>query len=209
MHQLKMDIVEKQMRMGNNEDMVRESNFRFFFIFAIYKSILSLDSSTYRGRSSRGGRSRFQQQNGGDSQNNNQQQNDNYISQQRQRGGSGYRGRYRANNRGGHRGNDRNYQQQQHDQLPQDSNVEISSPSDTTQRLPDVPYTNQRDGSKQQQWDVGNWNGETLIYSRTSKEDEQTSNADNNNASDTSHAPPGGNECYLLRKTKFQFYFIF
>lgn len=25
----------------------------------------------------------------------------------------------------------------------------------------------------EQQWDVGNWNGETLIYSRTTKEEEE------------------------------------
>jgi hypothetical protein len=160
-----------------------------------------LEGSTYRGKS-RVGRSRFQQQqNGGDSQNNNQQQNDNYIPQQRQRGGSGYRGRYRGSNRGGQRGNDRNYQQQQYEQQPQDSNVDTSSPSDTTQRSTDVPYTNRRGGgggTRQQQWDVGNWNGETVIYSRSTKDDEQPSNSDNNNVPNTSHIPPGGDQSYLI-----------
>ena len=166
-----------------------------------------LDTSNYRGKS-RGGRPRYQQQqNGGDSQNNNnnnnnnnlQQQNDNYIPQQRQRGGSGYRVRYRGNNRGGQRGNDRNYQQQ-YEQQSQDTNIDTSSPSDTTQRLTDVPYTNRRGGGsgadtggRQQQWDVGNWNGETLIYLRSTKDDEQTSNLDNNNVPNTSHVPSGGN----------------
>ncbi|CAF2501260.1 unnamed protein product [Rotaria sp. Silwood2] len=142
------------------------------------------DGSTYRGKSRGGGagRSRLQQQqNGGDS------QNDNYIPQQRYRGGSGYRGRYRGSNRGSHRGNDRNYQQHQYEQQPQDSNIDISTTSDTTQRFTDASYTNRRGGGKQQQqWDVGNWNGETLIYSRSTKDDEQSANSDNNN---TSHVP--------------------
>ncbi|CAF3361715.1 unnamed protein product [Rotaria sp. Silwood1] len=153
------------------------------------------DGSTYRGKSrgsGGGGRSRFQQQqeNGGDSQNNNQQQqNDNYLPQQRYRGGSGYRGRYRGSNRGSHRGNDRNYQQPQYEQQPQDSNIDIST-SDTTQRFTDVSHTNRRSGGKQQQqWDVGKWNGETLIYSRSAKDDEQSANSDNNN--NISHVPSG------------------
>jgi hypothetical protein len=156
------------------------------------------DGSTHRGKS-RVGRSRFQhQQNGGDFQNNNnqQQQNDNnYNPQQRQRGGSSYRGRNRGSYRGGSRGNDRNHQQ--YEQQTQDSNLDTSSPSDTTQRFTDVPYTNRRGGGgggrqqQQQQWDVGNWNGETLIYSRSAKDDEQSSNSDNNNMSHTINGPPG------------------
>ncbi|CAF0787518.1 unnamed protein product [Adineta steineri] len=152
------------------------------------------DGSSYRGKS-RGGRSRFQQQqNGSDPQNNNnQQQNDNNISQQRQRGGSGYRGRYRGSNRGGYRGNDRNYPQQQHEQQSQDANIDSSLPSDMSQGFTDVSQTNRRGGSngKQRQWDVGNWNGETVVYSRTSKDDEQFSNLDENNVSNTLHAPSG------------------
>ncbi|CAF1018835.1 unnamed protein product [Adineta steineri] len=142
-------------------------------------------NSTSRGKS-RGGRARFQQ-NGGDSQNVNnqqqpqQQQNDNDIPQQRQRGGSGYRGRYRGNNRGGFRGNDRNYQQQQNQQQnqqqTQDSNGDTSSPSDTTRRNRGAAGT-----SRQEQWDVGNWNGETLIISRTNKDDEQTIDTDESSA---------------------------
>jgi hypothetical protein len=65
-----------------------------------------------------------------------------------------------------------------------------------TQRFNDASNTNRRGGGRQQQqqqWDVGNWNGETVIYSRTTKEDEQPSNSDNTNLSNTSHAPPGSN----------------
>lgn len=165
------------------------------------------DGFTQRGKS-RTGRSRFpQQQNGGDSQQNSQQ-NDSYTPQQRQRGGSNnYHGRFRGNNRGGggggsQRTNDRNYQQQQ---VQDSNNLDVSSPSDTTQRSTDVPYNNnnRRDGGvssnnnnnaggngKQQEsqpWDVGNWNGETLVYSRSSKDDEKTTNVVNNNVSNTSH----------------------
>ncbi|CAF4869445.1 unnamed protein product, partial [Rotaria magnacalcarata] len=70
-----------------------------------------IDGLSSRGKS-RGGRTRIPQ-NEGDSQhgiNQKQQQNDNPISQQRQRGGSAYRGRYRGSNRGGHRGINRNHQ---------------------------------------------------------------------------------------------------
>ncbi|CAF2824442.1 unnamed protein product [Rotaria sp. Silwood2] len=130
------------------------------------------DGFTSRGKS-RGGRARLQQ-NGGDSQNVTNQQNDNYIPQQRQRGTSTYRGRYRGNNRGGYRGIDRNYQH------VQDSSIDTSLPSDTNRRSrgggADAPAV----ASNQQQqdlWDVGNWNGETLIYSRTTKDDEQPLNS--------------------------------
>jgi len=70
-----------------------------------------------------------------------------------------------------------------------------------TQRSTDVPYKNRRGGGRhqqQQQWDVGNWNGETLIYSRSTKDDEQSSNSDNNNILNTSNVPPGGNQSYLI-----------
>ena len=135
--------------------------------------MLLLDNSAPRGKT-RGGRSRFQQ-NGGDSHNattaanNNQHQNDNDMSQQRQRGGSGYRGRNRGNARGSFRGTDRNYQPQ-HQQQTQDSNVDASSPSDTNRRNKAATSNSK---SQQDQWDVGNWNGETLIISRTTKDEEQ------------------------------------
>lgn len=158
-----------------------------------------LDGASHRGKP-RGGRSRPpQQQNGGDSQNNHQQSNDNNTSQYRQRGGSGYRGRNRGSNRGGHRANDRNHQQQQQQPFEpqsQDSNADASLPSDTTQGFSNVPYANRRGGGRQQrQWDVGNWNGETVVYSRTSKDDEQPSNADENNVSNTLPTSSGGNDC--------------
>ena len=171
------------------------------------------DGFTYRGKSHTG-RPRSQQQNGGDSQQN-FQQNDGHTSQQRQRGGtSNYRGRFRGNNNrgggGGQRTNDRNYQQQAQDS----NNLDASSPSDTTQRSTDVPYNNnnnnRRDGGNStggggtnnntstnakpqepQAWDVGNWNGETLVYLRSSKDDEQTTNLVNNNVSNTSHTLTG------------------
>jgi hypothetical protein len=147
-----------------------------------------LDNFTHRGKT-RGSRSRFPQ-NGGDSQHisNNQMQasNENSVGSQRLRRGSAYRGINRGQNRASHRQTDRTYSEQ-----PQDSNIDSSSPSDTTQRLTDVPYSNRRgrgssagggNGTRhqpQEQWDVGNWNGETLIYSRTTKEEEQQpSNSD-------------------------------
>jgi hypothetical protein len=126
------------------------------------------------------GRSRRFQQNGGDSHNANnqhhqqQQENDNYVLQQRQRGGSGYRGRNRGYNRGGYRGTDRNHQQQ-----IQDSNVDPSSLSDTNRRHRGAAVASEQQQQQQQDsWDVGNWNGETLIYSRTAKDDEQILNSD-------------------------------
>jgi hypothetical protein len=164
-----------------------------------------LDGASYRGKS-RGGRSRFPQQaNGNDSQNNNQQLNDNNTSQYRPRGGSGYRGRNRGSNRGGYRTNDRNYQQQQYESQPQDSNVDASLPSDTTQGFSNVPYANRRGGGgggggggkQQRQWDVGNWNGETRVYSRTSKDDEQPSNPDEDNVSNTLQTSSGGKQRVL------------
>ena len=168
--------------------------------------VVYLDGYNYRGKS-RGGRPRYsQQQNGNESPNPNTQQNENYSGQSRPRGalgGSGYRGRYRSHNRGGHRPNDRNYQQQQ----GQDSNLDNSVPSDTTQRSNEGSYNNRRGGgnavatgnrqqqqpppppqqqqqqqSQQEQWDVGNWNGETLIYNRTTKEDESALDAESNSS---------------------------
>ncbi|CAF3866124.1 unnamed protein product [Rotaria sordida] len=136
------------------------------------------DSFTSRGKS-RGGRTRLQQ-NGGDSQNITNQQNDNYTSQQRPRGTSTYRGRYRGNNRGGgYRGIDRNYQH------VQDSNNDTSLPSDTNRRsrgaaaaaAAAVTVAPNQQQQQQDLWDVGNWNGETLIYSRTTKDDEQPLNS--------------------------------
>ncbi|CAF1944534.1 unnamed protein product [Rotaria magnacalcarata] len=144
------------------------------------------DGSTYRGKSRGGGGwSRTQQQqNGGDSQNNTQQQqNENYAPQQRYRGGSGYRGRYRGSNRGSHRGNDRNYQQYQYEQQPQDSNIDSSTPSDITQSFTDVPYRNRRGGGKQQHFDRSDWNGESLNFSKSTKDEERPANSENNNAS--------------------------
>jgi hypothetical protein len=188
----------------NDENGQQRSNGKHinFFLINLGKN-LYVDGFTHRGKS-RVGRSRFQQQqNGGDFQNNNnnnQQQNDNYVPQQRQRGGSSYRGRYRGSHRGGSRGNDRNHQQ--YEQQPQDSNLDSSSPSDTTQRFTDVPYTNRRGGGgggrqqQQQPWDVGNWNGETVIYSRSAKDDEQPSNSDNNNLLNIINGPPGGKLFY-------------
>ncbi|CAF3409447.1 unnamed protein product [Rotaria sp. Silwood1] len=125
------------------------------------------DGFTSRGKS-RGGRTRLQQ-NGGDSQNVTNQQNDNYIPQQRQRGTNTFRGRHRGNNRGGHRGIDRSYQH------VQDSNIDSSLPSDTNRRSRGGGAAAAVASNQQQQdlWDVGNWNGETLIYSRTTKDDEQ------------------------------------
>lgn len=158
-----------------------------------------LDGASYRGKS-RGGRSRFQQQsNGNDSQNTNQPSNDNSVSQHRSRGGSGYRGRYRGSNRGGHRTNDRNNPQQHYEQQSYDSYVDTSLPSDTTQRSSDVPYSNRRGGAadnnrQQRQWDVGNWNGETMVYSRTAKDDEQPLNSEDNHVSNALHSSSGGNK---------------
>ena len=161
---------------------------------------IDLDGFPYRGKS-RGGRGKFQQQsNGADSQNNQQPQpNDAYVSQQRSRGpgGGGYRGRPRGNNRGGRGGHDRNYLPQQ--QL-QDSTADSSTPSDTTQQVADVSHSHRRGGSNaggrsqpDQQWDVGNWNGETLIYLRTKKEEEeQTADADANGVANSSNALAGG-----------------
>ncbi len=80
----------------------------------------------------------------------------------------------------------------------QDPNIDTSLLSDTTQPFTDVSYKNRRGGGRQQrQWDVGNWNGETLVYSRTAQDDELPSNSDDNHVSNTSHAPPGGNQPYL------------
>lgn len=126
----------------------------------------------------------------------NSQQNENYSGQPRSRGasaggvGGGYRGRSRGYNRGGYRPNDRNYQQQQ----GQDSSIDNSVPSDTTHRGHEGSYPYRRGGGaagnrqqfsqqepqQQDQWDVGNWNGETLIYSRTTKDDESAFNAESN-----------------------------
>ncbi|CAF0723636.1 unnamed protein product [Adineta ricciae] len=151
------------------------------------------NNSVPRGKT-RGGRSRFQQ-NGGDTHNattanNNQHQNDNDMPQQRQRGGSGFRGRNRGDPRGSFRGTDRNYQPQQQQQT-QDSNVDASSPSDTNRRNK-AAASNPK--SQQDQWDVGNWNGETLIISRTTKDEEQqvpatadSSSAVHNGQSDVAH----------------------
>ena len=153
--------------MDNKEGMVNEE---IIVCFSIFSEILFKDDSTMRGKS-RGSRSRIQK-NGGNSQNvTNQLQSDDYIPQkQRQRGNSRYRGRYRGHNRGRYRANNRNYQR------GQDLNIDNLSLSDTTN-----PYN--RDAavvSSQQQdlWDVGNWNGETLIYSRTTMDDEQPLNSD-------------------------------
>ena len=167
-----------------------------------------LDGHNSRGKSrggGGGGRSRYPQSaNGNESPNVNSQQNESFAGQTRPRGapggGSGYRGRQRGQNRGGFRSNDRNYQQQQQQQQQQgpDSTVDNSVPSDTTPRTYEGSYSNRRGGSvgaaggnrphasqqqqqpqqQQEQWDVGNWNGETLIYSRTTKEDELALNAE-------------------------------
>jgi len=156
-----------------------------------------------KSRGGGGGRPRHSQQaNGNESSNVNPQENENNTGQTRPRGapagGNSYRGRYRGQNRGGYRPNDRNYQQQQQQQ-GDDSNVDNSVPSDTTSRTYEGSYSNRRGGagagagatgnrqhsSHQQQqhqqpdqWDVGNWNGETLIYSRTAKDEELASNAE-------------------------------
>lgn len=192
--------------MDNSEAMVKHR--RVVFLPINSKMNLFVDGYTNRGKS-RGGRARFQSQpNGGDFHSNNQQQqqqqsNDNYQPQQRQRGGSGNRGRNRGNNRSGQRGNDRNHQSyEQQQQQPQDFNIDTSSPSDTTQRFPDVSYANRRGPAgatgkqqpqqKQQPWDVGNWNGETVIYSRRPKDEEQSSTSDNNNVSNTLDGSSGG-----------------
>ena len=163
-----------------------------------------LDGHSSRGKSrGGGGRPRYPQQaNGNESPNVNSQANESFSGQTRPRGApggsSGQRGRYRGQNRGGYRPNDRNYQQQQ--QGP-DSTADNSVPSDTTPRTFEGSYANRRGGSvgaatggnrqhsaqqqqpphpqqQQEQWDVGNWNGETLIYSRTTKDDEPAFNAE-------------------------------
>ena len=151
----------------------------------------NLDHSSHRGKS-RGSRSRLQQ-NGSDSHqasnNQNQSTNDSSLSQSRSRGGGGggggsssaYRGRPRGQNRMGHRHNDRTHPQQL-----QDLNVDSLTLSDTTtQRPTDGNLTHRRgrgaaaSGNSRQttaeHWDVGNWNGETVIYSRTAKDDEHQS----------------------------------
>ena len=164
------------MRMdSSNEAMVSR---RETIVVSLQRLRVFPDSSTHRGKS-RGGRSRFQQ-NGGDSQHttgNQTHQSDASSSQQRPRGGgSAYRGRNRGQNRPGYRPNDRAYSQQ-----PHDSNVDSSVPSDTIPHPTDVSHGNRRGRGgagaarhqTQEQWDVGNWNGETLIYSRTTKEEEQ------------------------------------
>lgn len=134
----------------------------------------------------RGNRSKFsqqhqQQQDGADSQNTIQSQ-EHFNKQQKPRGGgSNYRGRQRGNRGGGHRNNDRNNQQDS-----QDLNFDNSSPSDTVPRSNTVSSqyrrgidtTNAVSNNESRQisdhnFDVGNWNGETLIYSRTMKEEEQ------------------------------------
>ena len=205
--------METQMRMDNNnsdtmviKDVHDEEGSAIIFF-------LDLDGF-YRGKS-RGVRGKFHQQsNGGDSQSNQQvQPNDNYVSQQRSRGpGGGYRGRPRGNNRGGRGGHDRNYLPQQ--QL-QDSTADGSTPSDTTQQVTDVSHPHRRGGSnaagrpqQDHQWDVGNWNGETLIYLRTTKEEEeQATAADSNGVPNSSNALAGGEiVTQSLMKTMFVFF---
>lgn len=147
----------------------------------------SKDHLAHRGKS-RGVRPRIQQ-NGSDSQhvahNQNQHNHENSGSHSRSRGASSYRARSRGQNRPGHRPTDRSHSQQ-----VQDPNIDSLSLSDTTtQRSADGNFVNRRtrggttsNNSRQsttEHWDVGNWNGETVIYSRTAKEDEHlTVNAD-------------------------------
>ena len=64
--------------------------------------------------------------------------------------------------------------------------------------------TGRQSQPKQQQWDVGNWNGETLIYSRTSKEEEQSSISDNNNVSNTLDGPSGGSNVNTVSELNTQ-----
>ena len=113
------------------------------------------------------------------------------MSYRRQRGGSGYHGR--------HRGYVRNYQQQ-----PYNSNIDKSSPSDTERYFTDISYRKRRNSHRQQkQWDVGNWNGETLIYSRSTKDDLQSKNLDdNNNISNTSQISSESNQFYRKKFKK-------
>ena len=72
--------------------------------------------------------------------------------------------------------------------------------------MPDGSNSQRRDGSNagarqqpEQQWDVGNWNGETLIYLRTTKEEEeeeqqkqQLADAGSNGVPNSSNALAGG-----------------
>ena len=153
-------------------------------------SSLSLDGFSHRGRS-RGGRGRFQQHaNGADSHSATQPTDESYAPQQRQRGASGYRGRYRASNRGGHRGNDRNQGSQAYD-----STFDPSSPLDATAGATETSSTARQGAGRsksEHQWDVGNWNGETLIYSRSTKDDEQALGSDTLGVAGTSHSTSGG-----------------
>lgn len=159
-----------------------------------------LDGSSHRGKSrgANGGattnRSRYQP-NGNDSHqmtNNQSQSNENSnLSTTKARRGNTYRGRYRGQHRTGQRPNDRTHSQQ-----GQDTNNESSVPSDNMSHLTDIPHGNRRGRGaatgpnhvnsnrqpNQEQWDVGNWNGETLIYSRTAKDDGHVTNSD-----ETSH----------------------
>jgi hypothetical protein len=54
--------------------------------------------------------------------------------------------------------------------------VDPSSLSDTNRRHRGAAVASEQ--QQQDSWDVGNWNGETLIYSRTAKDDEQILNSD-------------------------------
>ncbi|CAF2231539.1 unnamed protein product [Rotaria magnacalcarata] len=146
------------------------------------------DGLSSRGKS-RGGRTRIPQ-NEGDSQhgiNQKQQENDNPISQQRQRGGSAYRGRYRGSNRGGHRGINRNHQH------VQDSNNDILSPSDTNRRTRGGGAAAVASNHQQQQypWEVDHWDGRTMIISRTAVDDEQPLNS--NESSEVPSSQPNRN----------------
>ena len=104
------------------------------------------------------------------------------LSTSKARRGNSYRGRSRGQHRNGQRSNDRTYSQQ-----GPDATNESSVPSDNLPHLTDIPHGNRRGRGagtgtthhnstrhqSQEPWDVGNWNGETLIYSRSAKDDGQ------------------------------------
>ena len=123
------------------------------------------------GHTSRG-RSRRYPQNGSESQNDdNQPSNENSHPQSRPRGGSGYRRWNRGGyNRGNFRGTDRTYQQHQQQQENNDAIIDNFTAPDANNRR--NRNTTDSVGHVQEQWDVGNWNGETLIYSRSTNDEE-------------------------------------